>query len=98
MDASPLPIPSYSQGTSQTPLLGQTIGDNLPSTIERHGQREALVVRSQDFRCTYRQLWDQTTQLARALLALGVEAGQRVGIWSANRFEWVVGQYATARM
>jgi fatty-acyl-CoA synthase len=98
MDVSPLPTLSYAQGTSQTPLVGQTIGDNLRTTVERHANREALVVRSQDFRCSYRQLWDQTTQLARALIVLGVEAGQRVGIWSTNRFEWVVSQYATARI
>ncbi len=95
---TPLPMPSYAHGTSATPLLGQTIGDNLRATVEKHGQREALVVRSQNFRCTYRQLWEQTTQLACALLALGVEAGERVGIWCTNRFEWVIVQYAAARI
>src|SRR5204862_4719082 len=49
-------------------------------------------------RWTWRQLWDSTTQLARALLRLGVQTGDRVGIWSTNRFEWVVVQYATARL
>src|SRR2546421_2608230 len=89
---------SYAHGTSTTPLLGQTIGDNLRATVERHGERDALIVRSQNYRATYHQLWDATTQCARALLALGVEPGDRVGIWSTNRYEWVVVQYATARV
>ena len=92
------PALSYAHGTSATPLLGETIGENLRRTVERFGDREALVVRSQDYRATYRQLWDATTQVARGLLALGVEKGDRVGIWAPNRFEWVVVQYATARI
>src|SRR5215210_6678814 len=97
MDSPPLPKLSYAHGTGLVPLLGQTIGDNLRATVERHGNREALVVRHQDYRATYRQLWDATTRCARALLALGLEPGDRVGIWSTNRHEWVVVQYATAR-
>ena len=53
---------SYAHGTSPTPLLGQTIGDNLRATVERHGDREALVVCSQSYRATYRELWDATTR------------------------------------
>src|SRR4051794_24289259 len=88
---------SYAHGVGPTPLLGQTIGQNLRSTAERHPDRPALVVRSQGYRATYRQLWDATTRAARALLALGLAPGERVGVWSANRSEWVVLQYATAR-
>jgi fatty-acyl-CoA synthase len=91
-------ILSYAHGTCPTPLLGQTIGDNLRATVEKFPDREALVVRSQGYRATYRQFWDATTEIARGLLALEVQPGQRVGIWSANRFEWVVLQYATARI
>ncbi|HEY0776777.1 MAG TPA: AMP-binding protein [Gemmatirosa sp.] len=80
------------------PLLGDTIGANLRRTVERVPDREALVVRAQGYRATYRELWEQTTTLARALMASGVEAGDRVGIWAPNRFEWVVAQYATARI
>lgn len=90
--------PSYAHGICTVPLLGETIGENLRRTVERFGDREALVVRSQGFRCTYRELWDQTTRLAKALMAEGIQRGDRVGIWSPNRFEWVVVQYATARI
>jgi fatty-acyl-CoA synthase len=89
---------TYLHGPSATPLLGETIGDNLRRTVERFGDRDALVVRSQNYRATYRQLWDSTSVLARALLASGVRQGDRVGIWSPNRFEWVVTQFATARI
>ncbi|QDE88824.1 AMP-binding protein [Myxococcus xanthus] len=92
------PVPSYAHGTSTTPLLGETIGQNLRRTVERHGDREALVVASQGFRATYQQLWALTSQVARGLMALGVQKGDRVGLWSPNRFEWVAVQYATARI
>jgi fatty-acyl-CoA synthase len=91
-------LDSYLHGTSLTLLLGETIGANLRRTVERFGDREALVVRSQKYRATYRELWDQTTTLARALLASGVQPRDRVGIWSPNRFEWVITQFATARI
>jgi fatty-acyl-CoA synthase len=89
---------SYLHGISLTPLLGETIGANLRRTVERFGERDALVVRSQGYRATYGELWDQTTRLARALLASGVRQGDRVGIWSPNRFEWVITQFAAARI
>ena len=89
---------SYAHGPSTVPLLGETIGENLRRTAERFPDRDALVVRSQRYRATYRQLWDETTAVARALLAMGIERGQRVGIWAPNRFEWVITQYAAARV
>src|SRR5919197_6045454 len=89
---------SYLHGAGLTPLLGETIGENLRRTVEQFGDREALVVRGQGYRATYRQLWDQTTVLARALIASGVQKGDRVGIWAPNRFEWVITQFATARI
>ena len=88
---------SYAHGTSPIPLLGETIGENLWRTVERYPDRDALVVRSQGYRATYRQLYDATSVLARALIASGIEPRDRVGIWSPNRFEWVVTQFATAR-
>ncbi|MFZ0178714.1 MAG: AMP-binding protein [Candidatus Dormiibacterota bacterium] len=89
---------SYASGTSTVPLLGETIGQNLRRTVERHGDSEALVVPHQNYRATYRELWEQVSLVARALIARGVGPGDRVGIWSPNRFEWVVLQYATARI
>jgi fatty-acyl-CoA synthase len=89
---------SYAHGTSPIPLLGETIGENLRRTTERYPDRDALVVRSQNYRATYRELYDATSALARALIASGIEQGDRVGIWAPNRFEWVVTQFATARM
>lgn len=89
---------SYAHGTSTVPLLGETIGENLRRTVERFGDRDALIVRSQGYRATYRELWDAVTAVARGLLAAGIERGDRVGVWSPNRFEWVVLQYATARI
>ncbi|MCI0680497.1 MAG: AMP-binding protein [Gemmataceae bacterium] len=89
---------SYDHGACDVPLLGETIGANLRRTVERFPDRDALVVRNQDYRATYRQLWDAVTQTARALLAMGVQKNERVGIWSPNRYEWVVIQYATARI
>ncbi len=89
---------SYSNGASPKPLLGETIGENLRRTVEQFPDREALVVRHQKMRMTYREFWEETGRIARALMALGVQKGDRVGVWSPNRFEWVVIQYATARV
>ncbi len=89
---------SYASGISSLPLIGETIGDNLRRTVEEHGDSEALVVPHQGYRATYRQLWDQVSLVARGLMARGVVQGDRVGIWSPNRFEWVVTQFATARV
>ncbi|HSR98852.1 MAG TPA: AMP-binding protein [Kofleriaceae bacterium] len=89
---------SYAHGTSQVPLLGETIGETFRRTTEQFPDREALVVRSQGYRATYRALWDAVTEVARGLLAMNIERGDRVGVWSPNRFEWVVMQYATARI
>ena len=89
---------SYVHGISDVPLLGETIGQNLRRTVERFPDREALVVPYQGYRATYRQLWEQVGLVAQGLLARGVKKGDRVGIWSPNRHEWVLVQYATARI
>jgi fatty-acyl-CoA synthase len=89
---------SYAHGPSEVPLLGDTIGEALRRTVERFGDRDALVVRSQGYRASYGELWAAITEAARGLLAIGVARGDRVGVWSPNRFEWVVLQYATARV
>lgn len=89
---------SYVYGASGVPLLGQTIGANLKSTVEKHPHQEALVCVHQDYRATYQEFYNQTTAVAKALLFLGAKAGDRIGIWSSNRYEWVLLQYATARI
>ena len=89
---------SYTHGPSLIPLLGETIGENLRRTVERAGDHDAIVARAQGYRATYRELWDATMQVALGLLASGVKKGDRVGIWSPNRFEWILIQYATARV
>ena len=90
--------PSYAHGASDVPLLGETIGANLRRTLERSGDREALVVGHQGYRATYRQLWAETGRAARGMIARGIGKGDRVGIWAPNRYEWVIAQYATARV
>ncbi len=89
---------SYASGTSHLPLIGRTIGDDLAATAARFPDREALVVPFQGVRLTYAQLDAEVDAVARGLVALGVEPGERVGIWSPNCAEWVLVQYATARI
>ena len=89
---------SYARGARDVPLLDETIGARLRTTAERFGDRDALVVRHQDYRATYAELWHQVDRAARALLAHGVEQGDRIAIWAPNRYEWVVTQFATARV
>jgi fatty-acyl-CoA synthase len=96
-EATTFPL-SLSAGPRDVPLLELTIGEGLRRTVERFGDREALVVREQGYRATYRELWDEVGLAARGLLARGVRKGDRVGIWSPNRHEWLVTQYATARI
>ncbi|HEV2235186.1 MAG TPA: AMP-binding protein [Ktedonobacterales bacterium] len=89
---------SYASGTSDTPLLGLTIGDAFDQTVARFPEREALVVRQQGLRYTYAALHDVVERCARGLMALGVAQGDRVGIWSPNRAEWAITQFATAKI
>ncbi|MCP2261459.1 fatty-acyl-CoA synthase [Streptoalloteichus tenebrarius] len=90
--------PSYASGTSTTPLLGETIGQNLERTVAAHAGRPALVERATGRRWTYAELNRDVDALARGLLAAGVAQGDRVGIWSPNCAEWVLLQYATAKV
>ncbi|HEY3608603.1 MAG TPA: AMP-binding protein [Pseudonocardiaceae bacterium] len=91
-------VPSYGSGTSTVPLLGDTIGVNFDRTVAAHAGREALVDCAADRRWTYRELADDVTAVALGLLELGVAKGDRVGIWSPNRAEWTLVQYATAKI
>lgn len=88
---------SYVHGATGVPLLGETLGQNLDRTAARFGDRPALIVRSQGVRWTYAELARRAEEFAAGLLALGLHRGDRVGIWSLNRAEWVVAQFATAK-
>jgi fatty-acyl-CoA synthase len=88
--------PSYLCGEGGPPLLGVTIGECFRRTAEREAGRLALVSRHQRIRWTYAELAAAVERCARALLALGIARGDRVGIWSPNRAEWTVLQFATA--
>ncbi|MDM8158417.1 AMP-binding protein [Labilibaculum sp. K2S] len=89
---------SYEHGSSNLPLLGETIIERLRKTVELFGDRDALIVPYQNYKATYLEFWQQIEEVAKGLLAFGVEKGDRVGIWSPNRHEWVIVQFATARI
>jgi fatty-acyl-CoA synthase len=91
-------VGSYSSGTSQVPLLGDTIGVNLDRTVAAFGDRDALVDQEAGRRWTYRELAAEVDALALGLLELGIGKGDRVGIWAPNRAEWTFTQYATAKI
>src|SRR5690348_16759802 len=88
---------SYVHGASSVPLIGQTLGAFFDAAAARWGQCEALVVRHQKLRWTYTELKSKVDAFAAGLLALGLEPGDRVGIWSPNNAEWVLTQFATAK-
>ena len=89
---------SYAHGASETPLIGVPFGEYFRRIVKKHGDNEALVVVSQNYRATYKQLWDEVDAVAKSLIAYGIERGDRVGIWAPNRYEWVLVQIATARV
>src|SRR5438477_7976929 len=91
-----MPELSYVHGASDKALLGEPSFHNLRRTAARLGDNDALVVPHQDYPATYRELIAQCEEVARGLLTRGVKKGDRVGIWSPNRYEWVITQYATA--
>ena len=89
---------SYDCGISSYPLLGQTIGEMFNDIAHRYPQTEAVVSVHQGIRWTYKEFLDQVNGFARGLMALGVEKGDRVGIWAMNYAEWVAVQFATAKI
>ena len=89
---------SYTRGESQPPLLHLCIGNMLDRTAAAFPNRPALVVRHTHDRLTWSELHSQVERLARALMAIGIEKGDRVGIWATNRTEWVLTQFATAKI
>jgi fatty-acyl-CoA synthase len=89
---------SYLHGAHQTPLLGETIGENLDRTVALFPDRDAVISVHQGVRQTYAEFHAAVEEVARGLLALSIEPGERVGIWSPNNAEWVTLQYATAKI
>lgn len=88
---------SYVSGTSDQPLLYRTVGATLEHAAERWPARDALIMPQQNIRWSWRQLNDAADRLARGFLGLGLKPGDRIGIWSPNRVEWVVTQFASAK-
>ena len=89
---------SYVSGASDTPLLGMTIGDAFDHIVARFPDRDALISRHQGLCYTWTTLQDEVNQFARGLLALGIQKGDRVGIWSPTHAEWTITQYASAKI
>ena len=89
---------SYVNGSSDKPLIGQTIGSFFDEACARHAEQEALVVRHQNVRLSYALLREKVDALACGLLRAGLMPGDRIGIWSQNNEEWVLTQFATAKL
>ena len=96
-NAKASPKPSYDHGVSDKKLIGETIGAFFDRTVETHRDREALVVKHQNVRWTWGELGRRVDELAAGLLTLGLQRGDRVGIWSPNTSEWALAQFATAK-
>jgi fatty-acyl-CoA synthase len=88
---------SYAHGVSATPLIGETIGARFDRTVQRWGDRPALISRQQGINWTWKELGERVDAFAAGLVAIGLHPGERVGIWSPNNAEWIVTQYATAK-
>jgi len=91
-------VNSYDAGPTDTPILEETIGENFERTVQRNPDAEALVDATSDRRWTYGELNADVDRVGRGLMALGIEAGERVGIWAPNCAEWTITQYATAKI
>ena len=96
-NAQAAPQISYDHGVSDKKLIGETIGSFFDRTVEQYRDREALVVRHQNVRWSWGELGRRVDDLAAGLMALGLERGDRIGIWSPNTSEWTLAQFATAK-
>jgi fatty-acyl-CoA synthase len=90
-------VTSYDRGSQELPLIEQTIGDFFDAMVSRFPDNEALVACHQQLRYSYRDLQREANRLASALLGLGLQPGERVGIWSHNNAQWLLTQIATAK-
>ena len=91
-------LPSQTSGPTDVPLIEQTIDANFRSTLGKWPERDAIIVRHQNIRWSYAELDRQIERVAKGFMAAGIERGDRVALWSPNRIEWVLVQYATARI
>ena len=91
-------LPSQTSGPTDVPLIEQTIDANFRSTLGKWPDRDAIIVRHQNIRWSYAELDRQIERVAKGFMAAGIERGDRVALWSPNRIEWVLVQYATARI
>ncbi|MGB0114093.1 MAG: AMP-binding protein [Ilumatobacteraceae bacterium] len=98
MNSAELTEAAIAAGPTEIPLLEETIGANLARTVAAHGDLDALVSLHQDIRWTYAEFAERVERLATGFLAAGLEQGDRVGLWSPNRAEWTLVQYATAEI
>jgi fatty-acyl-CoA synthase len=89
---------AYARGAQTAPLLEETIGANLDRAVARWPDRDALVSCAEDVRLSWHEFGAAVEKVARALLGGGVQTADRVGIWSPNRHEWTLVQYATAKL
>src|SRR5260221_6979308 len=89
---------SYAHGVAAKPLIGKTIGDFLDEAAAEFAGNEALVSTFENQRFTYAAFRGEVNRVARSLIALGMEKGERVGIWSTNCAAWVLAQFATAKI
>ena len=89
---------SYASGASTFSLMGMTIGNMVDSIAEKYPDTDAVVSMHQDIRWTYREFQEKVNTVARGLMGMGVDKGNRVGIWAMNHAEWVVVQFATAKI
>src|SRR5262245_56140021 len=88
---------SYAHGPSNVPLVGEPIGACLDRIAARHRGQDAIIARHQGVRLTYAELHAEVERVARGLLALGIERGDRVALWAGNCVEWLITQYACAK-
>jgi fatty-acyl-CoA synthase len=91
-------VASYVSSVGDTPLLGLTIGEMFDQIVAQYPDHEGLIVRHQGLRYTYRQLQEEVDRCACGLMALGLQKGERLGIWSPNRAEWTIVQFATSKI
>ena len=89
---------SYTCGTAEFPLLGMTIGEMVDNIAAKYPETEAVVSVHQNIRWTYREFNEKVNEIARALMGMGVEKGDRVAIWAMNHAEWIAVQFATAKI